>query len=550
MTPYFLLRDNKQSGPYSIDQLKALGLRSTDLVWIEGASALWRYPNEIPQLSEEPIGAEIASASREQKIVNGSKSTKNENGTNVEVRHGLMEDNFHINEPGSSDPKEESPAADTGNGQPADEPVAPVHTGPIRVIIADDHSLFREGVKLALSERKDIEMIGEAETGVHLLNLLKHQRPDVILLDIEMPVMDGVAALKEIRKLYGNLKVIILSMHDTRSMVTTLMKCGANSYLSKSAGADTIYEAIKGVHLNDYHYTELSGKQFIEDLKKAPAPKSRHHRRARDKSDMMLKLREINKHQLRSPSRHKRKKSMLLLALAVVSAVIVFGIFYRIDQSPANKIMYAGPLPDSASPAGSPSIPEAQSNQTSGPTIHALLADQDSMLDNRQPIILGQPPVVKSDGNGNRPLGQKKLPKQMSAHKEESTPAEVAVAEPVTEKEQEKMVDSPVIVKDKALARYNLRNLLTVSSNDYSKGVLGGVSDIELSVTNNSTQLVDDVTIQLEYLLPGRKVFKTEILHTRAIGPQSTKIIKAPKSSRGVSIQFWITNFSAADVNE
>ncbi|HMC86080.1 MAG TPA: response regulator transcription factor, partial [Chitinophagaceae bacterium] len=116
---------------------------------------------------------------------------------------------------------------------------------PIKVAIADDHALFRAGVKTALSVRKDIEMIAEADNGMQLLNLLKHIEPDVILLDIQMPLMDGITTLPEIRKLYPEIKVIILSMHNDHSMISKLMEVGANSYLTKNSDSETIYQAIK-----------------------------------------------------------------------------------------------------------------------------------------------------------------------------------------------------------------------------------------------------------------------------------------------------------------
>ena len=69
----------------------------------------------------------------------------------------------------------------------------------IKVAIADDHTLFRTGVKTSLSSRKDIQMVAEAENGMQLLNLLKHIKPDVVLLDIQMPIMDGLTTLPEIK---------------------------------------------------------------------------------------------------------------------------------------------------------------------------------------------------------------------------------------------------------------------------------------------------------------------------------------------------------------
>ena len=90
----------------------------------------------------------------------------------------------------------------------------------IKVAIADDHALFRAGVKTALSVKKDVELIAEADNGMQLLNLLKHIEPDVILLDIQMPIMDGIQTLPEIRKIRPEAKVIILSMHNDHSMIS------------------------------------------------------------------------------------------------------------------------------------------------------------------------------------------------------------------------------------------------------------------------------------------------------------------------------------------
>ena len=115
----------------------------------------------------------------------------------------------------------------------------------IRVAIADDHALFRAGVKTAMAVKKDIELIAEADNGMQLLNLLKHVDVDVILLDIQMPIMDGIQTLPEIRKLKPDAKVIILSMHNDHSMISKLMEIGANSYLTKNSDSETIYQAIK-----------------------------------------------------------------------------------------------------------------------------------------------------------------------------------------------------------------------------------------------------------------------------------------------------------------
>src|SRR3954467_8136492 len=134
---------------------------------------------------------------------------------------------------------------------------------PIKVAIADDHALFRAGVKTALSVKKDVELIAEADNGMQLLNLLKHIEPDVILLDIQMPIMDGIQTLPEIRRLQPEAKVIILSMHNDHSMISKLMEIGANSYLTKNSDSETIYEAIKTCYENEFFFNELTNKALL-----------------------------------------------------------------------------------------------------------------------------------------------------------------------------------------------------------------------------------------------------------------------------------------------
>ncbi len=138
---------------------------------------------------------------------------------------------------------------------------------PIRVIICDDHVLYRAGVKTALSPKKDMKIIAEADNGMHLLNMLKMVPCDVILLDIQMPIMDGIATLPELKKLYPNIKIIMLTMMDDHSMITKLMELGANSYLSKTSDSEIIYEAIKTCYDQEYYFNALTNKALLTNLK-------------------------------------------------------------------------------------------------------------------------------------------------------------------------------------------------------------------------------------------------------------------------------------------
>jgi DNA-binding NarL/FixJ family response regulator len=138
---------------------------------------------------------------------------------------------------------------------------------PIKVAIADDHVLFRAGVKTALSIKKDVELIAEADNGMQLLHLLKHIEPDVILLDIQMPIMDGIQTLPEIRKVRPEAKVIILSMHNDHSMISKLMEIGANSYLTKNSDSETIYQAIVTCYEQEFFFNDLTNKALLNGIR-------------------------------------------------------------------------------------------------------------------------------------------------------------------------------------------------------------------------------------------------------------------------------------------
>ena len=172
--------------------------------------------------------------------------------------------------------------------------VSKTNLDPITVLIADDHVLYRAGVKTALSTKKDIKIIAEADNGMHLLNMLKMIQPDVILLDIQMPVMDGIGALPEIKKNWPHIKVIMLTMMDDHSMITKLMELGANSYLSKTSDSEIIYEAIKTCFEQEYYFNSLTNTALLTNLKQrsnvAPPKFAALETQLNDKEMMILKL--------------------------------------------------------------------------------------------------------------------------------------------------------------------------------------------------------------------------------------------------------------------
>lgn len=118
----------------------------------------------------------------------------------------------------------------------------------INVIVADDQELVREGIKMILSLYEEINILGEAENGKQLIMLLEKLQPDVILMDVRMPIMDGVEATKIIKEKYKNVKVIILTTFNEDEYIFKAIKNGAEGYLLKDAGSEYIIKAIKSVY--------------------------------------------------------------------------------------------------------------------------------------------------------------------------------------------------------------------------------------------------------------------------------------------------------------
>jgi len=140
----------------------------------------------------------------------------------------------------------------------------------IKVVICDDHTIFRQGIRAALSQTPDIEIIGEAENGMRLLQLLKHTTPDIVLLDINMPVMDGFATLPNIKKLYPGIKVIVLSWNNDLTWVTSMINLGASTYLTKDDDAENIIDAIRTCAVKEFYLNPLTEKGIRKNLASAP----------------------------------------------------------------------------------------------------------------------------------------------------------------------------------------------------------------------------------------------------------------------------------------
>ena len=136
----------------------------------------------------------------------------------------------------------------------------------IKIAIADDYKIFRDGLKVGLSSDENLEVILETDNGEDMINALKENTPHVIIMDLKMPIMDGMEATRIIRKRYNDIKVLVVTMYDDDKFIIHLMENGANGYLLKNAEPAEIIKSIYAVHENGYYFNDLVNKALLKKL--------------------------------------------------------------------------------------------------------------------------------------------------------------------------------------------------------------------------------------------------------------------------------------------
>lgn len=118
----------------------------------------------------------------------------------------------------------------------------------IRILLADDHHIVREGIRTFLQARKELTIVGEAENGSDAVRLARELKPDIVLMDVNMPVMNGIEATRAIRDTGLSIKILILTVLTNQTYITELMSAGAQGYLRKDTNPTDLVKAIKAVH--------------------------------------------------------------------------------------------------------------------------------------------------------------------------------------------------------------------------------------------------------------------------------------------------------------
>jgi len=138
----------------------------------------------------------------------------------------------------------------------------------IKILLVDDHAIMRDGIKALLSIYDDIEVVGEASEGREAVEMARELNPDVVVMDISMPGMDGLEVTRRLTKRNPGMKVIILTQHDNREYILSAIKVGAAGYIPKKALGSDLISAIRAVHSGDSFLYPSAAKTLIDDYRK------------------------------------------------------------------------------------------------------------------------------------------------------------------------------------------------------------------------------------------------------------------------------------------
>jgi hypothetical protein len=431
MTKYLLLRDNKESGPYSFDELKAKGLKAYDLVWIEGKSAAWRYPCEVEELSS------FAPAVEEQPFDRFYKRPSQENYS------------------ATSTIQRKEVASSIFSGEPSAVPgkriiYVTLPAGKAVPVNVNKESAPRETVKApaAIQDRSSSSPNEPVPAGKAYSPVLPEHSP----LPAPYPVEDKSSQTPE----------------DWNVGVEIMPRTNKRRNLSK----------------------------ILQPI------------------------------------------AVVLCVLALLAAGIFIGLSINKDspgfmQKIAVKKEPVIPPPPPGHAAGNlPASSAAPALQ-----VQALHRDTTNTASVTATETRGSYPKKPVSIKGKSSLPSQKAPSALPSPVKDSA----LISLPVVHREASRRTDMPIDKIDKDVIRNNLSNLVSVGTNGYTVGTFGGISGVQLTVSNKSVYPLDLVVVEVQYIQANKKVFKTENLYFRGIAPGSALMQEAPNSSRGVKVQYKIT---------
>lgn len=161
---------------------------------------------------------------------------------------------------------------------------------PIRVVLADDHALVRAGIRSLLKELEGVQVVGEATDGREAFQLVKRKQPDIVLMDIAMPGMNGLEAARRILKVYPEVRVVILSMHANEEYVRQALRVGVSGYLIKDAATSELEIAVRAVSRGETYLSPAAAKHVVRKYKQRLAGRVRAYDRLTPRQREILQL--------------------------------------------------------------------------------------------------------------------------------------------------------------------------------------------------------------------------------------------------------------------
>lgn len=162
----------------------------------------------------------------------------------------------------------------------------------IRVLVVDDHTIVRDGICALLALAGDIEVVGEAANGSEALKMVKELSPDVVLMDIAMPIMGGLEATRRIFKEFSRTKVLVLTQYDDKEYVFPVIEAGASGFISKAAASSELAVGIRSVYRGDSYLSPSVARLLVEDYQQGAGGRTSHdpYEQLTDRERDVLKL--------------------------------------------------------------------------------------------------------------------------------------------------------------------------------------------------------------------------------------------------------------------
>jgi hypothetical protein len=440
---YLLLRDNKQSGPYSLDELKAKGLKAYDLVWVEGRSAAWRYPSEIEEMSsfapaveEQPFDrfykkpAAVRSAAASASVVSSQSAASSASGTSVPATP-------HHPDEFSSTPRKRTIYVTMPGGAPVIMRETPPEAA---------REVYREPVRESRREPAG-ETFREAGSFREPVRETFHEPAREAFIERSGEIMPQFPPRKKVR---------ILQPVAIGFCILVLLAAGIFIGLSIQKDGPLKLASRTGSTGDKQPIVRTSAQQL-------PV------------SPVVDKAVTSTQTQQTTP---------------LVSEQPAPGNTAAVADRPGNK------PPRTTTPKQKAEAPKSQA------TLPVTGSDSSAV----QPTMLHREAVHRTD------------------------PAE------------------SLAVADKEIIKAGLANQVSVGTNKYDVGTFGGINHLQVTVTNRSAYSLDLVVVEVQYIQANKKIFKTENLYFHGISPGSALMLEAPKSSRGIQIQYKITSINSKEL--